>query len=88
MNDFIQGIKNFVWAAIGLGCLFVVIIQWNALAPAMDTFATANWTSAVYANDSGTGQFIASSWKYILFFVIPGGVIALIIFTLKRKGER
>jgi hypothetical protein len=88
MNDFVQGIKNFVIVMILIGCLFAVIIQWNALVPAMDTFATANWTSSVYANDSGTGQFIASSWKYIMFLVIPGGIIAMIVYAAKRKGTR
>ena len=88
MNDFVQGIINFVWVMILIGLLFVVIIQWNALAPSMDTFATANWTDAVYENDSGTGQFIASSWKYIMFLVIPGGIIAMIVYAAKRKGTR
>ncbi len=87
MEGFIQGIKNGVWVVIILALILVVVIQWNSLNPTFDLLSSNSTWSAFgnLAENDPTGEAIAISFKYILLFVIVGGLIAMAVFVAKRK---
>jgi len=100
MSEFIQGIKNFVAIVLLGGALFAVIIIWNATAPVYDILQSANttwggesWNGTAYiptgnlTATSPTSEAIAQSWKYIMFFIPVGGIIAMAIFVSKRTSR-
>jgi hypothetical protein len=88
MSEFVQGIKNFIALVLIGGSLFAVIIIWNGTAPVYDALTSSNMTWAASGNITQyqTSETIAQSWKYLMFLIPVGGLIAMAVFVMRRKG--
>lgn len=88
MGEFIQGIKNFVMIMLLLGALLAVIVIWNGTAPVYDALTSSNmtWSTSGNITQSQASETIAQSWKYLMFIIPVGGIIAMMVYVSRRKG--
>lgn len=88
MGEFIQGIKNLVAIVLCLGALFAVIVIWGGIAPVYDALTSSNmtWSSSGNITDYRTSEAIAQSWKYLMFLIPVGGIIAIMVFVSRRRA--
>lgn len=85
-----NGIVKFVWIAILGGLFMVYMYLYPSLGIIVDVLQSANTTWSTNGTDiataSPTSEFIAQSWKYMMFLVFAGGIIYL-MFRISRKDK-
>jgi hypothetical protein len=88
MGEFIQGIKNIVAIFLLGGALLAVVVIWGGIAPVYDALTSSNmtWSSSGNITDYKTSEAVAQSWKYLMFFIPVGGIIAMMIFVARRRS--
>ena len=88
-----MSIKGIVWGFIGLGLLMMVLYLWPPLADIYDTLGMTDnqtWSQSATENVTATSplsQDIAVAWKYIMLFVVVGGILFLIRTAMKGGGR-
>lgn len=83
-----QNIKNVVTVLLILACGFFLVIGWNAFAPAMTEWGSANntLTGNVTVSDP-LGTVMGLGWKYILLAIFGFAILWWIMKAMRRGNE-
>ena len=81
---------RLVWILILLGVLLAVLYLFSSLGDVFDSLS-ANWSHIDYSGVnattiSPTSEALANSWKYLVGFVVIGGILWIIFRTF--RGEK